>query len=64
MSYAVAAAAAPAHAALRVTETVIKVLGVAPETVRILIDEIGPYDFAVAGVTAAERNGSAAMPAA
>ena len=38
-------------------------LSVAPETVRILIHELGPYDFAVAGVTAVERGGAAAKPA-
>lgn len=47
--------------AKRVTETVVEVLGVKPESVRILIHEMGPYDFSVAGVPAAD-NGK--MPAA
>ena len=55
----------------KVTETVVEVLGVKRETVRILIHEMGQYDFSVGGVTAADRaavNGShsngAAAPAA
>ncbi len=47
--------------AKRVTETVVDVLGVKPENVRILIHEMGGYDFSVAGVCAAE-NGK--LPAA
>jgi 4-oxalocrotonate tautomerase len=46
--------------AKRVTDTVVEVLGVKPENVRILIHEMGPYDFSVAGVPAAE---SGKMPA-
>jgi 4-oxalocrotonate tautomerase len=41
--------------ARRVTETVVEVLGVKPETVRILIHEMGPYDFSVGGEVAAEH---------
>lgn len=40
--------------ARRVTEAVVESLGVKPESVRILIHELGPYDFSVAGVPAAE----------
>ena len=47
--------------ARRVTETVVDVLGVKPENVRILIHEIGGEDFSVGGVTASQ-NGK--MPAA
>lgn len=39
----------------KVTDAVIEALGVPRETVRILIHEMGPYDFSVGGVTAAER---------
>lgn len=47
----------------KVTDTVVDVLGVKREAVRILIHEMGPYDFSVGGVTQAERL-SAAAPAA
>ncbi|MBA4286076.1 MAG: 4-oxalocrotonate tautomerase [Xanthomonadaceae bacterium] len=47
--------------AKRVTETVVEVLGVRPENVRILIHEMGAEDFSVGGVTASQ-NGK--MPAA
>ena len=47
--------------ARRVTETVVEVLGVKPENVRILIHEMGGDDFSVGGVTAS-LNGK--MPAA
>lgn len=47
--------------AKRVTETVVEVLGVKPENVRILIHEMGGEDFSVGGVTASQ-NGK--MPAA
>ncbi|WP_293373313.1 2-hydroxymuconate tautomerase [Nevskia sp.] len=47
--------------ARRVTETVVEVLGVKPENVRILIHEMGGEDFSVGGVTASQ-NGK--MPAA
>lgn len=40
----------------KVTDAVIEALGVPRETVRILIHEMGPYDFAVGGVPMAERN--------
>ena len=54
--------------ARRVTETVVEVLGVKPESVRILIHEMGPHDFAVAGVTAGDSgkmpNATAASAAA
>jgi 4-oxalocrotonate tautomerase len=39
----------------KVTDTVVEVLGVKRETVRILIHEMGPHDFSVGGVTQAER---------
>lgn len=45
----------------QVTNTVVEVLGVKRESVRILIHEMGPYDFSVGGVTQAERG--AAVPA-
>ena len=38
-----------------VTDAVVEALDVPRETVRILIHEMGPYDFSVGGVTAAER---------
>lgn len=41
----------------KVTDAVIEALGVPRETVRILIHEMGLYDFSVGGVTAAERKG-------
>ena len=41
--------------AQKVTETVVGVLGVKPETVRILIHEMTMNDFSVGGVTAADR---------
>ncbi|TAM10695.1 MAG: 4-oxalocrotonate tautomerase [Nevskiaceae bacterium] len=41
--------------AKRMTEAVVEALGVKPQNVRILIHELGPYDFAVAGVPAAEN---------
>ena len=44
----------------KVTDTVIEVLGVKREAVRILIHEMGPYDFSVGGVTQAERSASTA----
>ncbi|WP_022976845.1 2-hydroxymuconate tautomerase [Nevskia ramosa] len=49
--------------AQRVTETVVEVLGVKPENVRILIHEMGGEDFSVGGVTAAQ-NGKMPTPAA
>lgn len=49
--------------AKRVTETVVEVLGVKPESVRILVHEMGPYDFSVAGVVAAENGRMPAKPA-
>lgn len=50
--------------ARRVCDTVCQVLDAKPESVRILIHELGPHDFSVAGVTMAERlDGSAAGPA-
>lgn len=45
-----------------VTETVVDVLGVRREQVRILIHNLPPENFAIAGVTAADRaaaNGTA-----
>lgn len=47
----------------KVTDTVVEVLGVKREAVRILIHEMGPYDFSVGGVTQAERQ-AAATPTA
>ncbi|MGQ0698982.1 MAG: 2-hydroxymuconate tautomerase [Panacagrimonas sp.] len=55
----------------KVTDTVVEVLGVKRESVRILIHEMGLYDFSVGGVTAADRaaingvqsNGAAASAA-
>jgi 4-oxalocrotonate tautomerase len=44
----------------KVADTVVEVLGVRRETVRILIHELGPYDFSVGGVTQAERVASSA----
>ena len=41
--------------AKRVTETVVEVLGVKPENVRILIHEMGGEDFSVGGVTASQN---------
>lgn len=38
----------------KVTNTVVEVLGVKREAVRILIHEMSPDDFSVAGVTAAD----------
>ena len=46
----------------KVTNTVVEVLGVKRETVRILIHEMAMSDFSVGGVTAADRlkaNGAA-----
>ncbi len=40
-----------------VCEVVCKVLDARPESVRIMIHELGPYDFSVGGVTMAERHG-------
>ncbi len=48
----------------KVTDTVVEVLGVKREAVRILIHEMGPYDFSVGGVTQAERQAAAAPSAA
>lgn len=45
----------------KVTDTVVEVLGVKRETVRIMIHEMGPYDFSVGGVTQAERVASATV---
>lgn len=39
----------------KVTDTVVEVLGVKRETVRILIHEMAMHDFSVGGVTAADR---------
>lgn len=39
----------------RVTDAVVEAIDAPRENVRILIHEMGPYDFAVAGVPAAER---------
>ena len=41
--------------AAKVTDTVVEVLGVKRETVRILIHEMGLQDFSVGGVTAMDR---------
>lgn len=41
--------------ARRMTEAAVGALGVKPQNVRILIHELGPYDFAVAGIPAAEN---------
>ncbi|WP_029889204.1 2-hydroxymuconate tautomerase [Polycyclovorans algicola] len=41
--------------AQRITQSVVEVLGAKPESVRVLIHEMGPYDFAVGGVPMAER---------
>lgn len=41
--------------ASRMTEAAVEALGVKPQNVRILIHEMGPYDFAVGGVPAAEN---------
>ncbi len=41
--------------ARKVCETVCEVLGAKPESVRIMIHELGPHDFSVGGVTMAER---------
>jgi len=41
--------------ARRVCETVCQVLEAKPESVRILIHEMGPHDFSVGGVTMADR---------
>ena len=41
--------------AAKVTDTVVQVLGVKRETVRILIHEMGVQDFSVGGVTAQDR---------
>ena len=52
--------------AAKVTETVVQVLGVKRETVRILIHEMGMQDFSVGGVTAQDRlalNGGAVTAA-
>lgn len=40
--------------ARRMTAAAVEALDVKPQSVRILIHELGPYDFAVAGVPAAE----------
>lgn len=42
--------------AQRITQCVVEVLGAKPESVRVLMHEMGPYDFAVGGVPMAERN--------
>ncbi len=41
--------------ARKVCETVCQVLDAKPESVRIMIHELGPHDFSVGGVTMAER---------
>tara|TARA_R110001599_G_scaffold353880_1_gene601986 strand:+ start:100646 stop:100867 length:222 start_codon:yes stop_codon:yes gene_type:complete len=41
--------------ARRVCEAVCQVLDAKPESVRIMIHELGPHDFSVGGVTMAER---------
>lgn len=41
--------------ARRVCETVCQVLDAKPESVRVMIHELGPHDFSVGGVTMAER---------
>ena len=41
--------------ARKVCDTVCEVLGTKPESVRIMIHELGPHDFSVGGVTMAER---------
>jgi len=51
--------------ATKVTDTVVEVLGVKRETVRILIHEMTMNDFSVGGVTAADRlaaNGGKTTP--
>lgn len=49
----------------KVTDTVVEVLGVKRETVRILIHEMAGHDFSVGGVTYADRlaAGNGATPA-
>ncbi|MGQ0619882.1 MAG: 2-hydroxymuconate tautomerase [Panacagrimonas sp.] len=42
--------------AQRITQSVVEVLGAKPESVRVLIHEMGPYDFSVGGVPMAERD--------
>lgn len=42
--------------AQRITQCVVEVRGAKPESVRVLIHEMVPYDFAVGGVPMAERN--------
>lgn len=41
--------------AKRVTETVVDVLGVKPEQVRVLIHQLSAEDFAIGGMTVADR---------
>jgi 4-oxalocrotonate tautomerase len=41
--------------AQRITQGVVEALGVKPDSVRVLMHEMGPYDFAVGGVPMAER---------
>lgn len=42
--------------AQRITQCAVEVLGAKPESVRVLMHEMGPYDFAVGGVPMAERS--------
>ena len=44
--------------ARRLTETVVDILRVDPETVTVFIEEVPPENFARAGVLAADRNQS------
>ena len=55
--------------AAMVTDAVVEAIGAPRESVRILIHQMGPYDFSVGGVPAAERgqpsavsNGNGAHP--
>lgn len=45
----------------QVTDAVVSAIDAPRENVRILIHELGPYDFAVAGVPAAERHESSGL---
>jgi 4-oxalocrotonate tautomerase len=42
--------------AQRITQSVVEVLGAKAESVRVLMHEMGPYDFSVGGVPMAERD--------
>lgn len=45
--------------AKRMTDAMVEILGVKREAVRVLMHEMGPFDFYVGGITTAERAATA-----